>query len=351
MTKTANIVHEADSQRQHVRVHLPAKIEINGDDYKIVEWSNSGASVSADNKNSLKKLNIKPAQKIVMIFDFDSFSLRVPMTAEARHTDEEKLLVGIRFVDMTARQISIMQHLVNAYVTGELSEVNDLINIVGRNNMGNPRKIPSKDQDNNFSAKIGQYGRKGLVFLVSFLLVSYIAVAIYEQMFIVEAQSATVMADGFPLTAPSQGIVSYKKTQNGDNVTRGEALLSVLSPTGTVTGADSPCDCIVTERLITKGSYVGKGEPILTLVPQNAPFFVEAFIPYGKALKIAKTDGVKIEVLGGEISIAATIESIQLNPDQANVARVKLIPNTPMPQNSYGLPVEVKIDTAGLVIR
>ena len=345
MTDALNIVHEADAQRQHVRVNLPASITIDGKIFTASDWSNAGMSLSVTDKGDMKLFKEGNIAGGVLHFELDSFGINVPMTIETRTVDKKAQTVGLKFIDMTQRQVSVMHHMVNAYVTGEITNVNDLIHVVGRNNMSNPRKIPSKDGDNGFD--IGNLVRKCVVGFLSLLLFIYVATAIYDQAYIVEAKSATVVADGFPVMAPAQGVVGYKGLQSGTFVSKGEALLTVLSDTGTITSTDSPCDCIITEQLIAKGSVVTKSDPILTLIPQNAPLYIEAFVPYEDALNLTKNQSVMISGQGNLLSMPAIIESIQLQKGTANNARVKLSANDKIPADVIGMPVEVRFDTLG----
>jgi len=345
MTDALNIVHEADAQRQHVRVNLPAAITIDGKMFTASDWSNAGMSLSIDGKADMKSFKEGNIIGGVVHFELDSFGINVPMTIETRNIDKKAQTVGLKFIDMTQRQVSIMHHMVNAYVTGEITNVNDLIHVVGRNNMSNPRKIPSKDNDGGFD--IGNLVRKGVVACLSFLLFAYVAIAIYDQAYVVEAQSATVVADGFPVLAPAQGVVGYKGLTAGTKISKGEALLTVLSDTGTITSADSPCDCIVTDQLVDKGAVVSKNEAILTLIPQNAPLYIEAFVPYEQALNLTKDQSVMVSGKGNAFKMPATIESIQLQKGAANNARVKLSTDGNIPADTIGMPIEVRFDTLG----
>lgn len=344
MANTLNIVHEADAQRQHVRVNLPASITINDKKYTALDWSNAGMSLSLDDKKNLKEFTGETIQDGILHFVLDSFVLNIPMTIQIRNIDKNAQIVGLKFIDMTSRQISIMRHMVNAYITGEIINVNDLIHIVGRNNMSNPRNIPSNNKD---GFDFGGIIRKFIVGFLSFLLLAYIAIAVYDQAYIVEASTAIVIADGLPVNAPATGVIGYKELQNGTSVSKGEPLMTVLSNSGTVTSLDSPCDCIVTNQLVSKGSIVNKDTPVLMLTPQNTPLYIEAYVAYENALLLTKKQNAIIEMNGNTISLPAKIESIQLQNNTSNNAKIKLVTNTKIPNINIGMPVKVRIDTAG----
>ncbi|MCB9982179.1 MAG: HlyD family efflux transporter periplasmic adaptor subunit [Rhodospirillales bacterium] len=349
MTKTQpNIVHEAESQRQHVRVDLPAQVEIDGKLFEADNWSTGGVNIKVKDKAGLSAFKANHVYAATLIFNLDSYELRVPMSIEVRHISEDDLLIGARFDKMSARQISIMQHLVGAYVTGDLVEVNDMIHIVGRNNMTTERKIPKRENDGIVGKVKGTFQRM-LVPGLSLLLLLYVITSIYEQNYIISAQSAVVTGNTVALGAPSSGNVSYKDIKPGQKVAKGEVLLSVLSAGGVVSGVDSTCDCLVEQFLVDSGDIVKTGQQLVKLVPQDTPLFVKARVSYDDAIRLSKGEKAYILHKGSGLQISAIITSVNYKGGEAAASSlIMLEPAEELSPELIGSPVEVKIDTLGL---
>tara|TARA_A200000113_G_scaffold186846_1_gene174117 strand:+ start:996 stop:2042 length:1047 start_codon:yes stop_codon:yes gene_type:complete len=341
-----HIVHEAESQRQHVRVDLPAKVEINGVIYEADNWSTGGVNIkmSPQQQTEFKEGHVYEA---VLVFEMDSFALSVPMSLGARHISAKDAEIGMRFETMSDRQISIMQHLVGAYVTGDLASAGDFINVVSRNNMTNVRKIPQKGEL-SASERVKGALMRAAVPVLSCLLILYVALSIYEQNYIVSASSAVISAPAMTVSAPASGTVSYSDLAPGSEVVKGEALLSVASASGLINGLDSPCDCIVLEQLKNSGDLVQSAQPVMRLVSKDAAFFIEAKIAYKDATKIAKgTKALIIQDAAG-IEMQAEVTNVNVQPGDLS-AHIKLKASQPLTSDQLGMPVEVKIDTAGLI--
>lgn len=347
MTNTTNLVHEADAQRHHVRVKLPAKVEINNTLYEVKDWSTGGASLSVPADNQSGVFVSGKTYQVRMVFDFTGFSLFVPMTVEVRHTQDEQsaVQVGLRFIDMTAEQIVIMQHLVGSYVTGELGSVGELIHVLSRNNFTKPRQVPKREEDMTVGEKISHFTKKAMVPLVSIGLLAYVSMAVFEQNFVVSAEKAVVTGDAVAVVAPSGGIVSFKGLHNGDQVKKGDVLMTVKSDTGTIVGIDSPCDCVVRSRSVDSGSVVNKGTVIADLMPIDDPLYVMAYVSYKEATRLSKGDKVTLSFAKLGQSYEGKITGIALDRISGDRAEVVVRPITQIPAEMIGLPVTMKINT------
>ncbi|MCC6597502.1 MAG: HlyD family efflux transporter periplasmic adaptor subunit [Alphaproteobacteria bacterium] len=344
---TANLVHEADAQRHHVRVKLPALVEINGTRFETRDWSTAGASVALPSAHSdASAFNEGRMHDALMIFNFNGFTLSVPMKVEVLHTKAEEgtNYVGLRYIDMTQDQIVIMRQLVSSYVTGELSSVGELIHVVSRNNFTKPRQLP-KREDLTAGERFSGFLRKAAVPLVSLLLLAYVALSIFEHQFVIAAQKAVVTGDGVPVVAPGGGVVSFKELFGGDQVKKGDVLMTVLSDTGTLVGIDSPCDCIVEERLVNSGTAVDKGDVVLRLIPMENPLYVEARVSYEDAIRISKGQKAVLDIPGTTQDITGLVSGISIDAQTDASARVTIRPTQKLPVSMAGLPIRVRINT------
>ncbi len=347
MTNTPNLVHEAEVQRHHVRVKLPAKVEINGTAYATRDWSTAGASVvvpaNAD-RNVFKEGKVHFAR---LLFDFSSFSLAVPIKLEVRHAsgEDDGQSIGLRYVDLTQDQVVIMRQLVSSYVSGELTSVDELIHILARNNFAKPRQIPKADGNVPFGERLSLFIRKAAVPLISLLLIGYVALAIFEQKFVVSAEKALVTGDNIVLTSPGGGIIGFKNLHAGDRIKKGDVLMSLTSDTGTITGVDSPCDCVILDRPIDSGTRIERGSITLRLIPLDTPLRVEAFVNYENAVRLARGQVASLHMPGESGTRSGVITGISIGQG-GDRAKIFIHPLETLPTDLVGVPVNVKINTA-----
>lgn len=347
MSNTANLVHEADAQRHHVRVRLPAKLEIGGKAYDTRDWSTAGASLIVPDKADATVFTEGKHHSARLIFSFMGFTLIVPMKIEIRHTatDEDGQYLGIRFIDMTQEQIVIMQQLVGSYVTGELSSVGELIHVMSRNNFTKPRQVPKREEDLTAGERFSQALKKLSIPLITLLLLGYVGMSIFEHKFIVSAEKAVVTGDGVSLAAPAGGVVSFKDLHNGDTVKKGDALMTVKTDSGTMTSIDSPCDCAIEDRMVDSGTTVAKGSIVLKLLPTDAPLRVDAQVSYTNAVKLAKGQNVVIQHNGSGKHFDGVISAVTIGANSGDRARVMIHPLETLPKNLIGAPVSIKFNT------
>ncbi|MFA7276771.1 MAG: HlyD family efflux transporter periplasmic adaptor subunit [Pseudobdellovibrionaceae bacterium] len=347
MTSTPNLVHEADAQRHHVRVKLPANIEIGGVSYEMKDWSTAGASVSVPTGADAAIFADGKVHDARLMFNLEGFFLTVPMTVEMRHAGNEDggKLVGMRFINMSKEQIVVMQHLVGSYVTGVLSSVDEIIHVLSRNNFTKPRQVPKRDEDVSFGEKLSLTARKMAIPLISIGLLAYVGTAAFEQKFVVAAEKAVVTGEGVSVAAPAGGVVNFKGLHSGDSVKKGDMLMTVLSDGGTITGVDSPCDCVIETRSVEAGETIGKGGIMMRLIPVNAPLHIEAFVGYNDAIRLAKGQSAVIRAPGSQQKFSGVIKGISIKANTGNQARVVIEPAETIPLDMIGVPVGVKINT------
>ena len=347
MTTSTTLVHESDAQRHHVRVQLPAKMIINDVSYDVKDWSTAGVRLQIKGKIDANIFKEKKIYDVKMLFDFVGYSLSIPFKIEICYIKDEDDCVGIRYIELNNEQTSIMQHLVSSYVTGELTSVGDLINVTGRNNFTKSRQLPEKADNNSASERMKRSLRKLFIFFISLFLLIYVAIGIYEQSYVISAQSAVITADNFSVNSSTGGILNYKKFRNGDKVMKGDMLLTVTSETGTITGIDSPCNCIIDKILLTSGTEVSKNTSVISMIPENAKFYIEAYVPYKKAIRITEGQFVHLGLAGSRLDMSGIIKTISVDETIQGVSKLIIHTKDNIPSSLIGTPAEVRIDTLG----
>jgi hypothetical protein len=193
---TKSIAHEAEVQRQHVRLQLPISILIRGIASEVLDWSNSGvAFATAPYRVQQITFTASDVVDANLVFAFGGFTLNVPILCEVRHINSDGSRVGCRFHGMNERNLSIMQYLVSAYIGGDLVQVGDLLDVVSRKNFTTPRTPPSESTLSPEQRRALHRKRKlytATLALMSVLLVLYCVFSIFERLYVVHAKAATV---------------------------------------------------------------------------------------------------------------------------------------------------------------
>jgi mannuronan synthase len=341
----ANIVHEADAQRQFVRVPLPAHIHLNGHLYAMSDWSVRGATVKLGESAKAHPFKVDESMDAILTFKMDSFMLQIPMQVRIRHIDNGRNQMGILFQDMSNRQLSIMQQLVSSYISGEITTVEDIIHIVERNNFVKQRSIP-KPGPVSTAERAQLWFRKLVVFGVALLVIGYLVLSIYERNFIVEASNAYVDAASFTVNTPAGGTALYLDIKQGEQVKEGTQLAAIKSRTGTITTLESPCNCIIHQALVAHGNQVNEGDSILTLVPSGALMYVTAYIPYEKAKELQKGQQAHVALAGTSVRLNGTIDYISSAAAIKNdLYQLRIVSEERIDPSLLGTPAHVTVDT------
>jgi alginate biosynthesis protein Alg44 len=254
---------------------------------------------------------------------------------------------------MNRQQRSVIQYFVTAYLSGEIIRVNDIMDVVARNNFTRARNVPDalaglsaaeiRRRKNSHRMKVAALS------LVALSLVGYISMSIYERMFVVSATSGRVTAEMLTVDAPAGGKVFFNPLEPDSKVTQGQPLLTVSTNTGNVMAVDSPCDCIVKRRLSDNNRLIRKGEPALELVRPDTKPIVEAYIPHRAAVKLTVGDEAMLSIPGQGRYLRGTVTAIQAGKGLSGNALVLVKPSTPLPVTAVDDPVELRVDTLHLL--
>lgn len=118
------------SQRSHIRMDLPISVIVQETRLKVIDWSHSGIAFNSASLASqhilLRKEDVIDAE---LLFEFEGFSLRVPLQCEVRYVNGGATRVGCKFHQMDKKNVQIMQYLVKAYLAGNLEDVGDLLEV------------------------------------------------------------------------------------------------------------------------------------------------------------------------------------------------------------------------------
>jgi alginate biosynthesis protein Alg44 len=342
MTK---ITHEAEVQRQHPRYRLPVKCIHNGMQLAVVDVSVGGIGLRTGS------LDVKAGNvlDLTLAFPFSGYELTLPINAEVRYVAEEHNRIGLRFVDVSPRQHSLLRFMLDAYLSGEVVEAGDVLDVVSRRNEGKTREVPPKPQPQGLAAKLAHHGRSvaGYVGLgaVTLLLVGFIGASLFERFYLIPGQSAQITADLVTVPAPSNGQLTFVAA--GNEVRAGEPLLTIQGTQGNSIVIDSPCSCVVQARYSRTANFVREGMPILTLREKLSTPYITASIPNDQVLRFYKGASAVIEYADGTRVKETNIERLPSFDDHAAAGRfiVKLAPGRELGASTIGQPVSVVFNT------
>lgn len=364
----ANVVHESEAQRQHVRVRIPAKLRYldrnrEPHDVKVDDLSAGGLSF-----HTSKPLNVGDVLRGRLQFTVDNLGLSMDVEFQVR-SYQSTGRTGVQFQNLEPRDVATLRHIITTFLSGEMINVGGVLSTLQRDNFTKARK--QKDSGSGLSA----FGRLRAVtvslgvFVVGVAAFGFIAKSLYGMYFVSHAEAGVVSVPTTNVTMPRDGSVQ-SLVENGAQVVKGAPLASFstsmldllkghlddsqLEPakveelfgkqlSGTLT---SPCDCVVARQLVDDGQYASKGQPIFQLVPRTTNPMVEARFSYRQFDQVKPGTRVQFQVAGeDEMRTGKIISSASLNSeDLASDIRVQIKPDSGLPAELAGRPAAVNAD-------
>lgn len=359
MTVAEQITHEAEVSRQHARYKIPAKVQVDDYTFSLREWSVSG--LSAD--HIPPEIGEKPVHEGRLLFDTGEFELSVPIEFEVRRFDPDTGFLGARFVNLSKSNLSLLHYIVNAYLSGEIVSAGDIIDVAGRENYVKKDLDSRVDEEQTGVQKGLRLARRilGYALMLTVLvgLLSFIVYTVYDRLFIIESVAARVQGDVVVLRAPDNGVFELTEDSEPGEAGRGEMLGIVKFVSGGAATIANPCDCRLLEVHSLEGAFVGRGEPLFTLLPEEGDITVSAQVPFsrldrlsvGQSATVRLTDGRQLNGHIERIQAAQSLESMRANPARSNadvaVAEVRIRTEEPISPQMLDSVATVKFRTFG----
>jgi len=304
------VVHEAERERQHARYRIAATAVVNGDVCEVVNWSLDGLCI----QGSGKAIAVGDRLEVELRFDFEGLRMSLSISTKALWCRTDLDLIGLQFVDLHDRERSTLRYVIDAFLSGSVVSAGDLIHIVGRENFGPERVAPIERQaPTNPTWRIV---RTSFLVLVLIALVGFSFTTISRRLTTVEATWATIEAPLVVVRAPQPSyfqpidLVAGNVLDEGDNV----ALVELVG--GGAVAVDSPCRCSVVEIHARHRDFVGQGEPIVSLLPENEPIYIRAGVPWEDLRSITMGDRAEIRLASGE-TIGGRVSKLETGMGQA----------------------------------
>lgn len=360
-----NLVHESETQRQHVRVRVPGVVEIEGGktrmQFRLHDLSAGGIGFEARN------IPFKVGQMYSgrLSITIEPIAVTIPIGFVVRHYNPETGRVGAQFEEMSAAEISSIRRVVSAYLGGEIIGVGDVVHTLSRNNFTPPRGGGTHKR--SFAASVRAATVTALMLVAGVAALAYSAQRINEKVFTTSSVMARVSGPRFEVTMPRDGV--FYSLVSGDRVVkkgapigsfettmldlvRGQALKAELPAKelealldrtikGTIT---SPCDCRVQALYAADQQYVGKGQPIATLEPIEFEPYVVARFNYPGAERLAVGSPVSLRIDGEASPRRGRVTQLRTgsDADSLNDSLVVIVtPDEPLPVEMVSRPVHV----------
>lgn len=346
MNNTAQVTHESETQRQFVRLQLPANALIDGKHYNINDLSSGGMSI----RHAEKDFSKGQLLEFTLLLPFADFSLDVDLKAEIQHIDKKANIAGCRFVDLTTNQVSILNHVIKAFMAGDLINADSVINVVARENFVNVRQHKAH-QDGGIASQIKKYGIYCLIAFAILALSTFIINNIMEKLFIIKSPYGAVVTQEIEILTPQSGVFTAALTGGVRSIKKGQ-VIGYISPVNDESENDplkivSPCDCFITSQHLLEGEFKPENTAIFTLAPQKGDILVNVTVPVEQAHKLNIGTQVVFDISGNNDFAKGAVQSIQLkkeNPvfNTEQQANIIIKPEKPLTLDSLNKPVFVE---------
>ncbi|UZE96311.1 alginate biosynthesis protein Alg44 [Alkalimarinus alittae] len=361
-----NLVHEAEAQRQHARIKLPAKLAVKLDNGKIIRLAVQDISAGGFSlETSEPTFSLGSLHKGSLKFSINAIEFQIKISFLVKASDEQGRL-GCEFQGMGQQEVSALRLMITSFLSGELVTAGDVINTLARQNFTKDRNNKAALPAMSGFARAKALSMSLLVFLVGLGALGFIANKLYSNYFLTHAEAAVIQIESFNVEMPRDGklhslipddgqvkfgvpIASYETAMldalkghlNEDNLSAEKiGALFNQSLTGTIS---SPCDCVLQKQFIVDGQFLAKGKTAFQLVPVDAEPFVEARFNLKDSQYVIPGRVVDVEIPGSTGTAKGTIQDVAMaEVGQSLIATIKLEDNIPAGLN--GRPVAVTIN-------
>lgn len=361
---TPQLVHESETQRQHVRVRAPGVLELDAPQGRVRarlhDLSAGGLGFTAP------ELALRAGQRCRahLHLALESVTLALPLNFEVRHFDAASGRGGARFEALDAATVASLRRIVGALLAGEMVGVGEVLHAVSRQNLTPPRAAPAPRAP---ASRARALARTGAMLVVGALALGYIGQRVYDAAFAANATAARVSGPRFQVEMPRDGVFHSLVPADGvvkkgspvgsfqtslSELIQSSALQARLSPAeiaaligedvkGTLT---SPCDCRVLAQYAVDGQYLAKGRRVVDLAPLEFEPYVVARFDQDKAANLQPGTPVRVRIHGEALSRRAQVAQLRHDDDPdalGDSVVVVLKPEQPLPMALLSRPAQV----------
>ena len=346
----AQIAHETEIHRQHIRLRIPIGVEIDSTRFVTDDWSLGGFGVAAE-ITSRQPGERFPAR---LFFPFEDFEIVLHVDCQMVYVDRELPRFGCRFIGLSKGQLDLFRYLVDAYLSGEIVSAGDVLAIAARDNGAELRvRTPIADpfaEEEGFGRRLKRALGYTLLLLAALGLAGLVAVGVRERFFVVKTEDAVIWVPLAEVRAPFGGKVEAMPRR--DIYTPGDPVVRIRASEARTAVLESPCECVLLEWPVPPGQYARTGETVAVMAAADRPLLVRARLPVDKAARLEIGQRAEVYVPGRGEPVLAQVERIDFKPglealngrpaDGGRYARVVLRPDRPFDFDDLGTLVRVR---------
>lgn len=298
------IMHEAETTRQNARYRIPAKIEIDGKKYKVLDWSLSGCAIEDLPEELCQE---KKCKQVKLIFTFDDFTtmidnIDVDFICKERGDNEEKM-VGGRFHNLNPSQIAILNQIITAYLNDDILTQEDIIHAVSRQ-ITYPKKV-KKGLEKKKADKL-----LILIYTTVALLIAFLLFVAYQRLFVVQTVNGYVDVNLTTVRSPYPSYIHFTQPiKKSDKVDINDTLAVAYFIGGGVQPIHSAIKGTIYNVSVKNNQFRNTAEPILTVLPTDAQAYIVTHIEHKYFKKIHIGNVAKVRFANGK-TLTAKITKI-----------------------------------------
>ena len=135
-----NVVHESETQRQHARVRIPAKLRYLGSNREALEVKVDDLSAGGLSFHARQPLGVGEVMRGRLQFTVDNLGLSMDVEFQVRSFNPSSGRAGVQFQNLEQRDIATLRHLITSHLSGELISIGDVLSTLQRDNFTKARK-------------------------------------------------------------------------------------------------------------------------------------------------------------------------------------------------------------------
>ena len=298
--KAAQMKHEAEITRQHARYKIPAKIEIDGREYKIDNWSVSGCAIINLPEEYLHKF-----AEGKMKFKFDNFETAVDnLKLEFLKYDKypDKTIMRCRFTDLKPDQRAVLQQIIDSFLEGSIVIQDDILHVVKNQFTYPDRKAKEISHKKAWSILV-------LIYLVIFVLILFLGYVFYNRTFIVKSIIGYVDTNISMVRSPAPAFIEFlEDVKVGEELNNSKPFAVAKMLNGGMKTLKSPVNGKILNIYIHNDEFRDTGEPILSVVPIGAQIYVVAHVLSKQAEKLKIGDIATVTLPDGKVFKAKIVD-------------------------------------------
>src|ERR1044071_467712 len=219
----AEVVHEAEAQRQSPRVKLRGRVHVldkrKEEAFRLHDLSAGGLSFIAEGAP------FKPGDQFTARLEVTvmtvTFTLRVRCEVRNKNADR----IGCQFQDLGPGEISALRRLIHGTLAGELVATGDVITALSRDNFVKARDLSRAGSGLTGTARARALLMTALMFSLGLIAFVYAVDKLYELAFVTRATAAKIAAPTFVISMPRDGTF-FSLVPDDGHVKKGQPVAS-----------------------------------------------------------------------------------------------------------------------------